>query len=131
MGLIASSAARVSGHTAAAINRRIGLETYARLERIGQRQDAIARRLRELDQEWDIERAIETNAATAALVGTVLGLTVDRRFLAMPVVVGTFLLLHAVHGWCPPVPILRRLGFRTAREIEDERHELLRRVAGA
>jgi hypothetical protein len=28
---------------------------------------------------------------------------------------------HALQGWCPPVPILRRLGFRTAREIFEER----------
>ncbi len=27
-------------------------------------------------------------------------------------------------GWCPPVPILRRLGFRTSFEIEQERQAL-------
>jgi hypothetical protein len=32
---------------------------------------------------------------------------------------------HAVQGWCPPVPILRRMGFRTIYEIEQERRELL------
>jgi hypothetical protein len=30
----------------------------------------------------------------------------------------------AVEGWCPPVPILRRLGFRTSYEIEEERQAL-------
>jgi hypothetical protein len=35
--------------------------------------------------------------------------------------VGGFLFQHAIEGWCPPVPILRRLGFRTAREIDIER----------
>jgi hypothetical protein len=40
-------------------------------------------------------------------------------------VVGTFLLQHALQGWCPPVPILRRLGYRTAREIFEERLALL------
>jgi hypothetical protein len=39
-----------------------------------------------------------------------------------------FLLFHSVYGWCPPVPVLRRLGFRTAREIEAERHAIAARV---
>jgi hypothetical protein len=28
---------------------------------------------------------------------------------------------HAIQGWCPPVPLLRRLGFRTPAEICEER----------
>jgi hypothetical protein len=32
-----------------------------------------------------------------------------------------FLLQHALQGWCPPVPLLRQLGFRTSYEIEEER----------
>jgi hypothetical protein len=39
----------------------------------------------------------------------------------LPVLVTGFLFQHATQGWCPPVPILRRLGYRTAREIETER----------
>jgi hypothetical protein len=35
-----------------------------------------------------------------------------------------FLFQHALQGWCPPVPILRRLAFRTASEIEHERYAL-------
>jgi hypothetical protein len=31
---------------------------------------------------------------------------------------------HALQGWCPPVPLLRRLGFRTSFEIEEERQAL-------
>lgn len=127
MSIIASSAMRVTSHTASAVNRRIALETHARLERIGNRREAIERRLCELDDEWDVERVIQVNASVLALAGTVLGLTVDRRFLALPLAVTGFLLQHALQGWCPPLPVLRRCGFRTAREIEDERHELLRR----
>jgi len=128
MSIIASTATRVNKHTAASINRRIALETYARLERIGHRRAAVEKRLLELDDEWDIERTIQANASTLALAGTVLGLTVDKRFLALPLAISAFLLQHAVQGWCPPVPILRRCGFRTAREIEDERNVLLKRL---
>ena len=59
----------------------------------------------------DIERTLEANAASLSLIGVTLGLTVDRRWLALPVGVAAFLLQHAVQGWCPPVPVLRRLGF--------------------
>ena len=31
---------------------------------------------------------------------------------------------HGLQGWCPPVPFLRRMGFRTASEIDYERYAL-------
>ena len=89
------------------------------------RTDEIPRRLRELKEEWDIERAIEANASALAFTGTVLGATSDRRWFALPALVTAFLFQHAIQGWCPPVPILRRLGFRTAHEIEQERTALM------
>lgn len=112
---------RVATHTAAPINRRIETETARRVRHLAERPEGIDARLEELDREWDIERALEANAATLALGGTVLGLAADRRFLALPALVAAFLLQHALQGWCPPVPVLRRLGLRTAREIERER----------
>jgi hypothetical protein len=42
----------------------------------------------------------------------------------LPVVVAGFLLQHALQGWCPPLPVLRRLGVRTADEINQERYAL-------
>lgn len=86
--------------------------------------DAIPRRLRELAEEWDIERAIEANASALAFAGVVLGATHDSRWLILPALVTAFLFQHAVQGWCPPVPVLRRMGFRTAHEIEQERTAL-------
>lgn len=85
---------------------------------------AIDQRLAELDREWDIERTLEANAAIASLVGLTLGATVDRKWFLFPVVVAGFLLQHAVQGWCPPVPVFRRLGFRTQTEIDEERYAL-------
>ena len=100
-----------------AIDTAINRSVYFHLQHPG----LIDRRLQELDEEWDIERALEANAASIALSGVVLAATVDRRFLAVPGVVAAFLLQHALQGWCPPLPVLRRFGFRTAREIERER----------
>jgi hypothetical protein len=80
--------------------------------------------LKQLDDEWDIERAIEMNASALALTGIALGTLRNRSWLALPAAVTAFLFQHAVQGWCPPVPILRRLGFRTSYEIERERYAL-------
>jgi hypothetical protein len=81
----------------------------------------IDRRLRELDEEWNIERVLEANAASVAFSGTLLAATVHKRWLVLPALVTAFLFQHAVQGWCTPIPILRRLGHRTPREIEIER----------
>lgn len=103
------------------INRRILRETRARVRACAIDPDLIDRRLFELDAEWDIERVLETNASIAAFAGVALGVTVNRRWLVLPVLVTAFLFQYAVQGWCPPLPLLRRAGFRTSREIEIER----------
>lgn len=115
---------RVAASTADEINQRIRRRTEANVAYFADRPEEIARRLDELDQEWDIERTLEANAATLALFGVVLGAAVDRRFLILPAAVTAFLLQHALQGWCPPVPIFRRLGVRTATEINRERYAL-------
>ena len=56
-----------------------------------------------------------------ALIGLGLGTLVDRRFLLLPAAVAGFLLQHALQGWCPPLPLFRSLGVRTAGEIDEER----------
>ena len=90
----------------------------------GSDYEVIDERISELDKEWDIERTLELNAASLALTGTLLGLVVDKRWLAVPIIVGSFLMQHAIQGWCPPLPILRKLGFRTRSEIDKEKFAL-------
>jgi len=120
-----STVDRVPNRTSDAANEAIRDETERRIEQIRrQGPAAVERRLEELQEEWDIERVLEANAATATMVGVTLGATVDRRWFALPAVVGAFLLQHALQGWCPPLPVFRRLGFRTASEIDYERYAL-------
>src|SRR5690348_5614528 len=116
---------RVPNQTSEAVNDRIRHHTEENIARLKQAgPGAIARRIEELDAEWDIERTLEANAAAVSLIGVTLGATIDRRWFALPAVVGAFLLQHAVQGWCPPLPVFRRLGFRTASEIDYERYAL-------
>jgi hypothetical protein len=113
--------ARVPEHTRAGVNQRINGRTLHDVSRfIGADPVFIDERIRELEREWDIERTLEANAAIVALAGLTLGLTVDRRFFAIPAAVAGFLLQHALQGWCPPLPVLRRLGVRTSAEIHQE-----------
>jgi hypothetical protein len=49
-----------------------------------------------------------------------VGAGVNCRWFALPAVVAGFLLQHALQGWCPPLPVFRRFGIRTAVEIHEE-----------
>jgi hypothetical protein len=111
---------RVPKHMADAINAELRGKTLANLERLdGAEAAAMDARIEALRRD-DIERTLEANAATVALVGRALGAFVGRKWLALPAIVGGFLLQHAIHGWCPPLPVFRRLGVRTSAEIHEE-----------
>jgi hypothetical protein len=105
----------------AAIQRRIerNVAFYATAS-----PELISERLHELDEEWDIERVLEANAAGVSLAGVAMGLTTNRLFFLLPGVVAAFLLQHAIQGWCPPIGVFRSLGFRTSSEIDTERYAL-------
>jgi hypothetical protein len=116
---------RVRANTAPEINQRIDKQIEENVRYYsGQPRESIAGRIHDLDEEWDIERFIEAMASSFSLTGIILGATADRRWFLLPTVILSFLLLHAIQGWCPPVPVLRRLGIRTREEIDRERYAL-------
>lgn len=124
-GRLPPTARRVERNTSAEINEAIRDRTDDNIERFARAPvEEIEHRLAELDDESDIERVLQTNAAIVSLLGVALGSRVDRRFLALPAAVFGFFAQHALQGWCPPVPVFRRLGVRTTREIERERYAL-------
>lgn len=123
--MIPSTVDRVPKSTAPQINAWIAEQTRQRVAKYADASPAtIHRRLEELDQEWDIERTLEANAATAVMASVALGATVDRRWFFFPAVIGGFLLQHAIQGWCPPLIWFRRMGVRTQSEIDYERYAL-------
>lgn len=116
---------RVRRHTADTILNRIEEQIERRIRFYAtQPEHIISRRIEELEQEWDMERTLGTNAATLALTSAVLGLAVNRKWLLLTCGVMGFLFQHAVSGWCPPVPLMRRLGVRTRSEIDREKFAL-------
>lgn len=84
----------------------------------------ISTRIEKLDREWDIERTLEINMSSIALSGVVLAAFHNRRWLLLPGIVLSFFAQHAIQGWCPPLPIFRKLGFRTRKEIDKEKFAL-------
>lgn len=116
---------RVRRHTASSVLHKIDNATTANLiEHADAPADALTARQRALDSEWDTDRTIETEAATLGLIGLALGAFVHPRLLIIPKLAAAALLLHAVTGWYPLLPVFRRLGIRTAREIARERYGL-------
>ena len=119
-----ASGARVRANTASEINARVDRATEQRLCYFANHPEEIDQRLAELEREWDVERTLETNAAALVVAGCLLGATVHRRWFVLPALVGGFLMQHSLQGWCPPLPLLRRIGVRTTDEIERERYAL-------
>jgi len=120
-----TSADRVRRSTPVYLNEQIDRQTQRSIQSYANSSStAIKNRMQELDEEWDVERVLEVNASTLALTGLALGVTVNKRWLAVPAVVLLFLFQHGVQGWCPPLPILRRLGIRSRGEIDREKYAL-------
>lgn len=116
---------RVRRHTSPNAQEIIDRQTEANIHYYSsQTADMISKRIQELDAEWSIERWLEMNASALAFSGTLLGLAVNKKWLVVPLIVTGFLFQHAVQGWCPPMPILRRKGVRTRGEIDQEKFAL-------
>ncbi|HET6245924.1 MAG: hypothetical protein H0V01_15175 [Bacteroidetes bacterium] len=79
----------------------------------------ITQRIEELEQEWNIERVLLLNTASIALVGILFSFK-NKNWLFFSGTILSFLIMQALKGSSPPIPLLRRLGFRTAKEIECE-----------
>lgn len=85
----------------------------------------IKKRIEKLDSEWDIERVLELNAGLFALTGVILSVTKNKNWIWLPGIVTTFLILHAVQGWCPPLPLFRMMKIRMRKEIDKEKYGLI------
>lgn len=123
--MISDTLTRVPEHSSDEINQR--LREYA----VGRVAEAavtgggrIQQRLEELESEWDVERGLQTNFAAVTAVGVALGALVDRRWFLFSAGAAAFMIQHALQGWCPPLPVLRRLNFRAMPEIQQERYAL-------
>lgn len=76
-----------------------------------------------LDNEWGSERRLEVNAGILGLTGAILALTVNKRW-AIPAVVTSPPVQHAIQGWCPPFPLFRRMGIKSRSESDRKKYAM-------
>ena len=71
---------RVRRATPDAMNRRLDRQAANRIEEAATApRNELSERIEALRSEWDIERALQLNAGSLALIGTVLAATQSRR----------------------------------------------------
>ncbi|WP_207632547.1 DUF2892 domain-containing protein [Foetidibacter luteolus] len=117
---------RIRKNTSDESNLRIDKAIYQAIDNYrGKTAGEIRKRLKKLDKEWDIERVLMLNASVLALTGTLLAAKKNKKWFALPAIVTSFLAQHAIQGWCPPLPLFRKFGVRTAHEIDAEKYALL------
>jgi len=116
---------RVRSHTSSSVNQKIDQKMNAQVESYTNRSsEEITQRIQELEKEWDTERVLEANASVLAFTGLLLGIFVNQNWFWLTGIVLPFLFQHAVQGWCPPLPVIRRLDVRTPHEIDQEKYVL-------
>jgi hypothetical protein len=125
---------RTRERTSEAVNRRIDREARGAIAELATPAELRAR-LAELDREWHLDRALMAvfSALGSITAGKAMRSLARRRRLGFwGLLFFTqmgFLAYHAAKGWCPPVEVLRRLGFRTSQEICAERAAIERKLA--
>jgi hypothetical protein len=86
--------------------------------------DKIELRLVELDNEWDVERALQLATSSLTLTGILLSNKRSKSWLALPAVASVFMMSQAIASWNPTLPLLKALGFRSRAEIDKEKFAL-------
>ena len=108
------------------LNRKVDQQTWECLSAATDAdRESLTAHITELTLEKDMERYLQTNASLLAFAGTLLGAaTGKKKWLVIPGIVLPFLFQHAIQGWCPPVPLFRKMGVRTRKEINREKYAL-------
>lgn len=116
---------RVFMRTDPKINAEIKDQTIRNLNIFKNGNEAeLTERIQNLCAEWDTERVLEVNASMLLLLSAYLGIKTGRIWFVLTGVIGGFMLQHALQGWCPPLPIIRKWGVRTSDEIHAEKLSL-------
>lgn len=120
--ILPSTTNRVADYTSPDVNEMIRNNTLENLSYMEDAEEAeLTRRIQKLNSEWDMERFVEAKAAVCVMGCSLFGMGRHKFWSTMTLIAGTFLLQHALLGWCPSAPIMRKVGVRTAEEINQEK----------
>ena len=110
----------------AAVTEKIRRRTSARVSRAAAGgPEALRRRLARLSWEPSLHRACGTTLAAAAILGVGMSGRGRQRWLLLTGAAAALWAHEAATGASPFCHVLRRFGFRTGREILQERETLL------
>jgi hypothetical protein len=116
---------RVRRYTSQRQLRRIDAAMESRLQLYASASpNVIQDRIDELRREWSIERYLQLNVSAVGLATIALAATTDRKWGWVTCAGLGFFLFHALEGFDPPLPALRRFGIRTRAEIDREIYAL-------
>jgi hypothetical protein len=87
-------------------------------------RQGIDERIRALEDEWDVERAVTVGLSGAGVAGLVIGLLGSRVWRLLAWVSLPLLFLFGQHKWKPSEGILKAMGLRSRKEIQDEKYAL-------
>lgn len=87
-------------------------------------REGIDERIRALDDEWDVERAVTVGLAGAGAAGLIMGLLGSRIWRLLAWAALPLLFLFGQDKWRPSDGILKSLGLRSRKEIQDEKYAL-------
>jgi len=122
--MIPSTTECVSRNTNDQLNEEVSRRIHDSVVQFAQApQERLEGRLTKLNQEWDTDRLLVTVSTSIILAGLALAV-VNPWCLLLSVAAAAYLLSHGLCGWDPLRFLERRLGFRTATEIEYERYAL-------
>lgn len=125
INVLPPTAKRVSLRTDPKINADIRKQTVKNINLYKSCNESdINERVSKLGQEWDTERFMELNAAAITIISSYLGVRTGRLWFLLTGAVAVFMLQHAFWGWCPVMPLIRKMGVRTIDEINNEKAAL-------
>ena len=114
---------KAASHTCNKVNQDIRNKTLSCINTYkGSGEAILSDKIEKLNREWDTERVLETKAASVVLLSSIVGYKKKKCcWFLLTGAAGFFLLQHALQGWCPPLPVIRKVGVRTAEEINQEK----------
>lgn len=86
--------------------------------------ELIDARIQGLKCEWSIERYLQVNISVVTFLTAFKALMRRRGWAIITCTALGFFLYHALRGFDPPIPLLRKLGVRTRRELDREIYAL-------
>jgi hypothetical protein len=87
-------------------------------------REGIDERIRALEDEWDVERAVMVGLSGAGAAGLIVGLLGSRVWRLLAWIALPLLFLFAQDKWKPSNGILKSLGLRSRKEIQEEKYAL-------